>query len=295
MRPLLAVAVLALLALAPQPLRAADPVVPEGVIWEPGVEFANPDGQHLQVNVARPKTGVEPFPAIVCIHGGGFRAGKRESYDKLCLTLAQRGYVAITVTYRLAPAYPFPAAVQDCKGAVRWLRANAAKYGADPARIGVTGGSAGGHLAQFLGVTAGVKEFEGEGNLDQSSAVACVVNYYGPSDLTKSYGASVDAAEVLPLFFGGDLTTKRREHIVGSPLYWVTPAAAPTLCIHGTEDKYVAYEQATWLVDRLKASAVEAELLTLPGAGHGFKGADAEKAEAALLAYFDKQLKPAKR
>jgi len=294
MRPLLAVAVLAFLALAPQPLRAADPVVPEGVTWETGVEFANPDGQHLQVNVARPKTGAGPFPAVVCIHGGGFRAGKRESYDKLCLTLAQRGYVAITVTYRLAPAYPFPAAVHDCKAAVRWLRANAAKYGVDPARIGATGGSAGGHLAQFLGVTAGVKEFEGEGSLDQSSAVACVVNYYGPSDLTKSYGASVDAAEVLPLFFGGDLTTKRREHIVGSPLYWVTPAAAPTLCIHGTEDKYVAYEQATWLIDRLKASAVEAELITMQGAGHGFKGADAEKAEAALLEYFDKQLKPAK-
>ena len=295
MRPLLVVAVLAFLALAPQPLRAADPVVPEGVTWEAGVEFANPDGQHLQVNVARPKTGTGPFPAVVCIHGGGFRAGKRESYDKLCLTLAQRGYVAITVTYRLAPAYPFPAAVHDCKAAVRWLRANAAKYGVDPARIGATGGSAGGHLAQFLGVTAGVKEFEGEGNLDQSSAVACVVNSYGPSDLTKSYGASVDAADVLPLFFGGDLTTKRREHIVGSPLYWVTPAAAPTLCIHGTEDKYVAYEQATWLIDRLKASAVEAELITMQGAGHGFKGADAEKAEAALLAYFDKQLKPAKR
>ena len=125
--------------------------------------------------------------------------------------------------------------------------------------------------------------------------MACVVNFYGPSDLTKSYGASVDAAEVLPLFFGGDLSTKRREHIVGSPLYWVTPNAAPTLCIHGTKDDHVAYEQAGWIVDRLKASAVEAELLTLQGAGHGFKGADAEKAEKALLAFFDKHLKPSVR
>jgi acetyl esterase/lipase len=292
-RLLLPTVIFILAAVARVAAQNAQPAVPDGVVFEQGIEFANPDNQHLQVNLARPKDGAGPFPAVVCIHGGGFRAGKRESYDKLCLTLAQHGYVAITVTYRLAPAYPFPAAVYDCKAAVRWLRANAQKYGVDPKRVGVTGGSAGGHLAQFLGVTIGVKEFEGEGNLDQSSAVSCVVNYYGPSDLTKSYDKSVDAAEVLPLFFGGDLSTKRREHIVGSPLYWVTPNAAPTLCVHGTEDKYVAYEQATWIVDRLKACAVEARLLTLEGAGHGFKGADSQKADAALLEFFDKHLKPA--
>ena len=275
-------------------LPAAELAVPADVVFQRDVEFANPDNQHLQLNLARPKEGKGQFPAVLCIHGGGFRAGKRESYDKLCLTLAQHGYVAATVTYRLAPAYPFPAAVQDCKAAVRWLRANAAKYAIDPARLGVTGGSAGGHLAQFLGVTAGVKEFEGAGDLDQSSAVTCVVNYYGPSDFTHSYGKSVDAHEVLPLFFGGNLDTKRREHIVGSPLYWVTPRAAPTLCIHGTDDKFVAHEQAVWLVDKLKAATVEAELLTLEGAGHGFKGADAEKAEQALLAFFAKHLKPGK-
>src|SRR4029079_12894197 len=98
---------------------------------------------------------------------------------------------------------------------------------------GTVGGSAGGHLALFLGVTAGVKEFEGGDNPGQSSAVNFVVSFFGPSDFTKSYGKSVDAAEVLPLFLGGDLTTKRREHIAASPLYWVTPDAAPPLCIHG--------------------------------------------------------------
>jgi len=277
------------------PARAADLPVPENVSFERGIEYAKPGGEALQLDLAEPKTGSGPFPAILCIHGGGFRAGTRESYDKLCVTLAGHGYVAATITYRLAPDHPFPAAVLDCKAAVRWLRANAGKYHIDPARIGVTGGSAGGHLAQFLGVTAGVKEFEGEGNLDQSSAVSCVVNFYGPSDFTKSYGKSVDAAEVLPLFFGGNLEQKRREHIVASPLYWVTPDAAPTLCVQGTEDDHVAYEQATWLVDRLKASAVEAELLTMQGARHGFKGADAEKAEKALIEFFDSHLKSAAR
>ena len=271
---------------------AADLVIPDTVTFTRDIEYANPDNQHLQVNLAAPKKATGALPAIVCIHGGGFRAGKRESYDKLCLTLAEHGYAAITVTYRLAPQYKFPAAVQDCKTAVRWLRAHAAEYHVDPSRIGVTGGSAGGHLAQFLGVTAGVKQFEGEGNSDQSSAVSCVVNYYGPSDLTKSYGKSVDAAEVLPLFFGGDLSTKLKQHIIGSPLYWVTPLAAPTLCVHGTEDPYVAFEQATWIVDKLKASQVEATLLPIEGAGHGFKKPeDAAKAEKALIDFFDAHLK----
>jgi acetyl esterase/lipase len=273
-------------------LAQKSPVIPDDVVFQTGVEYTNPDNQHLQLNIALPKKGDGPFPAILCIHGGGFRAGKREGYDNLCIRLAERGYVALTVSYRLAPKYPFPAAIHDVKAAVRWVRANAAKYRIDPERIGVTGGSAGGHLAQFLAVTADVKEFEGDGgNASQSSRVSCVVNVYGPSDFTKSYGKSVDAAEVLPLFLGGNLEMARQQHIKASPLYWVTPQAAPTLCIHGTEDKYVAHEQAVWLIDRLKAVGVEAELLTLEGAGHGFKDKDAQTAEKALIAFFNKHLK----
>jgi acetyl esterase/lipase len=171
------------------------------LIFEPGIEYANPDNQHLQLNLARPKNAEGKLPAVVCIHGGGFRAGDRKRWDGLCKKLAERGYVAIAVTYRLAPKYQFPAAVNDVKAAVRWLRANAEKYQVDPERVAALGDSAGGHLAQFLGVTGDIAQFEGDGgNGGQSSRVACVVNYYGPSDFTKSYGKSVDAAEVLPLF-----------------------------------------------------------------------------------------------
>ena len=232
------------------------------IVFQEGLEYTNPDGQHLQLNLARPKQAGPRRPAVLCIHGGGFRAGKRDRWNGLCRQLAERGYVAATATYRLAPQYPFPAAVHDVKAAVRWLRAHADEFGIDPARIGAVGDSAGGHLAQFLGVTAGVDEFEGDGgNADASSAVTCVVNYYGPSDFTKSYGKSVDAAEVLPLFLGGDLEHARRRHVVASPLYWVTPDAAPTLLLHGTKDPYVAFEQATWIRDRLQAAEVEVELL----------------------------------
>jgi acetyl esterase/lipase len=271
---------------------AAKLAVLPGVAFEPDLEYANPDGQHLRLDLARPRTGEGPFPAIVCIHGGGFRAASRQCYNGLCLRLAGRGYVAVTVSYRLAPNYQFSAAVHDVRAAVRWLRAHALRYHVDPDRIDATGGSGGGHLAQFLGVTVDVKEFEGDsGSPGPSSRVACVVNYYGPSDFTRSYGKSVDAAEVLPLFLGGSLETARHRHILASPLYWVTPQAAPTLCVHGTKDPYVAYEQAVWLIDRLKAADVEAKLFTLEGAGHGFRGADADRAEQALLASFDQHLK----
>ncbi len=141
-------------------------------------------------------------------------------------------------------------------------------------------------------MTADQKQFEGNGgNEDQSSRVACVVNFYGPSDFTKSYGKSVDAAEVLPLFLGGNLEQVRERHIVASPLYWVTPDAVPTLCVHGTKDNYVAFEQAQWIVERLNAAGVEAKLLPMEGSMHGFKGEAEEKAETAMLAFFDGHLK----
>jgi len=271
---------------------AAELEIPENVRFEKDIEYANPDGQHLRLNMARPKDSDASLPCIVCIHGGGFRAGNREGYNPLLIKLAGRGYAAVTISYRLAPKYPFPAAIYDVKAAVRWLKANAGAYQIDPERIGVTGDSAGGHLAQFLGVTADLKQFEGdEGNPAQSSRVAGVVNRYGPSDFTKSYGKSVDAAEVLPLWLGGNLETARAQHIVSSPLNWVTPAAAPTLILHGTEDKYVAYEQGVWMRDRLQQCGVEVELRTFPGAGHGFKGADAEAAEQAMFSFFDRHLK----
>ena len=273
----------------------AQETVPEGVLFEKNIEYSNPDDQHLQLNMARPKEGAGPFPAVICIHGGGFRAGTRESFNGLCLQLAERGYVAVTVSYRLAPKYQFPAAVHDVKTAVRWMRANAEKFQIDPDRIGTTGGSAGGHLAQFLGVTSGVKKFEGDGgNAEYSSSVKCVVNFYGPSDFTKSYDASVDAKDVLPLFLGGNLQQERDRHIESSPLYWVTPESAPTLFVHGTKDAYVAHEQAEWIVERMKAADVEATLMTIEDGDHGFRTSSPdvkEKIENARFEFFEKHLK----
>ncbi len=141
-------------------------------------------------------------------------------------------------------------------------------------------------------MSADVDSLEGEqGNLDQSSAVRCCVNFYGTSDLTKSYGKSVDAAEVLPLWLGGDLSTHRAQHILASPLNWVTPSAAPTLLIHGTEDPYVNIEQAVFMHARLQAVNVDVEFLKIDGAGHGFKGQQKLQADQAMLRFFTTHLK----
>lgn len=273
-------------------LAQAPPTIPNTVVHVPDIEYSNV-GQRVAMDIVHPRAAASgKRPAVLLVHGGGFRAGTRQSYLPVAIRLAERGYVAATVSYRLAPRHQFPAAVEDVKAAVRFLRANAERFGIDTERIGAMGGSAGGHLVQFLGLTANVAEFEGTGpNLEQSSRVTCVVNYYGPTDFTQSYGKSVDADQVLPLFLGGDLKSARAAHIRSSPLNWVTPQAAPILSIHGTQDTYVAYEHSVWLTERLLAAGVPAELETISGAGHGFKGADAERAEQRAFAFFDKYLK----
>ena len=267
------------------------PEVPADVQADFDVEYSRV-GERVAMDIFRPKNANGAQPAVLCIHGGGFRAGSRAGYHALAIKLAQRGYVAATASYRLAPRHQFPAAVEDVKAAVRFLRANAQKYNLDPDHIGTTGGSAGGHLVLMLGLTGDNKAFDGYGpNLDQSAKVQAVVNYYGPTDFTKSYGKSADAHLVLPLWLGGDLEHERKYHQISSPLNYANPLAAPLLSVHGTEDKYVEHAQSVWITERLQSMGADAELLTLPGAGHGFKGADAEKAEAALFAFFDKQLR----
>jgi acetyl esterase/lipase len=189
-RSLLLVATLAAFCLIGSGHLSAEIVVEENLTYGKGGDT------ELKLDLARPQ-GEGPFPAIVFIHGGGWYQGGRQAYRTQIEQAAARGYVAATISYRLmqfdqenretTTAAPiFPAQIHDAKAAVRWLRANAKKYTLDPERIGVWGSSAGGHLGALLGTSGDVEELEGSGgNLDQSSRVQAVVDWYGPTDFLK--------------------------------------------------------------------------------------------------------------
>ena len=267
----------------------------EPVEFERNVEFSNPQDQHLKLDLARPAKIEGLAPAIVCIHGGGWAFGSKEGWDAVCKQFAARGYVAASVSYRFAPKYKFPDQVIDVKAAVRWLRANATRLKIDPNRLGAVGDSAGGHLSMMLGTTGDAKEFDIGENPGISSRVKCVVDFYGPADASRGYGMSPAVDKLYRDFIGVDVEHGRRQHVLASPLYWVTPDSAPMLLIHGTKDPIVSYQQAIWMRDRLKAAEVEVELLPIEGGGHGFGGADLQRAHNAMFAFFDKHLKSEKK
>ena len=258
------------------------------------VEFAQVAGESLKLNLARPVGSTGPLATIVCIHGGGFSGGRREDYDDLFRKFAARGYVAATIDYRLSPKHLWPAHIHDCKAALRWLRAHAAEFGIDVDRMGAMGSSAGGHLSQFLAVTNDVREFDGDHtHLDQSSRVQCVAAWAQASDFTREYGVWKGAAQAFRGFLGAELSAEsRRLHVRASPLFWVTPNAAPTLLIHGTEDKDVLFVQSVWIHERLLPAEVKMKLVPIDGGGHGLSGPHQAQAEQATFDFFDEQFQP---
>ncbi|MBU6412170.1 MAG: alpha/beta hydrolase [Planctomycetes bacterium] len=243
--------------------------------------------------------GERARPLVVWIHGGGWQGGSKDRCPANRLVLD--GYVVASIQYRLTDVAPWPAQIQDCKGAIRWLKANAEKYGIDASRVGVWGSSAGGHLAAMLGLTTPKDDLmlEGEvgGNAAHSSSVQAVVNWFGPSDLVKMVEGIDQERDGEPgpmmKLAGGKLSEKMDVLRQASPVIYASKDDAPMLIMHGTEDRLVPMEQSVMLRDALQKAGARVELIEKADSGHGNGGFMRLATLAEVKQFLDVQLKTA--
>jgi acetyl esterase/lipase len=223
------------------------------------VEYAKPAGKSLLMDLRVPD-GNGPWPVILFLHSGAWISGDRTGGP--AIRQVSRGYAVASIDYRLAPESTWPAQLDDCNEAIRWLRVHAVEYRLDPARIGVFGTSAGGHLAAVVGTTG--------------EKVKAVVDLYGPTDLLKLEDQKLPCiplngnASFMPpsLLMGCPIQACREKTATASPMTYVTPDDPPFLILHGQRDCLVPWQQSQTLYDSLRASGVSATLHLLPTAEH---------------------------
>ena len=277
----------------------------EGVIQNRDVVYAvrdQADGTKLELkmNVFRPgdeeasgKAGEagEGRACIMVIHGGGWAAGKREDMDGVAQFFAQRGFVATTISYRLAPANPFPAQVIDCAEAVKFMRSHAAEYGIDGQRIGAVGVSAGAHLSMMLdtldaadGFNVGPDEAGGV-----SGKVQAAVSVVGPT-LLNADDVPVNTRGIVDGFIGAEAAGRDDRCIKASPLTYVSAGDGPILLFAGTEDPLVPATQALRMTMAMGKAGIMGRAEIIAGAGHGWMGPELDRTLAASVAFFEQHL-----
>jgi acetyl esterase/lipase len=264
------------------------------------LKYASPDGMDLSLDLYLPQGAPGPLPLIVFLHGGRWSQGNRTTGPDFKRFFAQDGIAMAAIDYRLTPTITFPKNAEDVKTAIRWLRANAGSYNLDPRRIGLWGTSAGGHLATVAAVTpAGL--LEGEGNLDQSSAVQCVLDAYGPVlfdvmdqqieqeratlQTVNAKLAQYQQSRGMPAIgpqqhdhadspesklVGAPLQTVRERVRAASPLNYLTDQAPPFLIMHGLADNSVPHHQSIMLYEALSALGKDVTLRLVDGLPHSF-------------------------
>jgi len=240
----------------------------------PGLVYARYGEREMQLDLFKPKTATEPLPAIVCVHGGGWYKGERSSMTNLAQALAAKGYVTATISYRLSGEAKFPAAIQDCKAAVRFLRANAAKFGIQSDAIGAAGLSAGGHLAALLATSGGIKELEGEGgHTDHSSAVQACVAMGAQSDLESARIGELSGRPDDPFYctFLGDSQAKiPQTYALASPRHHLDKKDPPLAFMTGELDDPSTHADATRA--DLEKLDIPTSITVIPQAPHAFLG-----------------------
>ena len=273
------------------------PTVPEGtrILRDLAYIPSGHERQKLDLYLPRQNDNDGPLPMIVWIHGGAWLAGSKEN----CLSarFISHGYAAASINYRLSQHAIFPAQIEDCKAAIRFLRTNAEKYNIDPNRIGVWGASAGGHLVALLGTAGDVKEFEKGPNLNVSSRVQAVCDFFGPTDLTKmsAFASTMDHdAPDSPesRLIGGPVQENKDACRLANPITYVSKNDPPFLICHGDKDMLVPHNQSVLLYDALKKAGVSVKFYTVKGGGHGFRDPEVDRM---VQEFFNKYLKEPER
>jgi acetyl esterase/lipase len=292
---------LVLLVLAPvataQPPR---PNPPAGTKIHANLEYVPGGHERQRLDLYIPTKADTPLPVIVWIHGGAWLGGSKDG-GVPALLFVGKGYAVASINYRLSQHAVFPAQIQDCKAAIRWLRANAQTYNLNPERIGVWGASAGGHLVALLGTSGGVEDREGKGgHADQSSRVQAVVDFFGPTDFLQMDAHAVPGARLKhdpptspeSRLIGGAIQENAEKVARANPIQYVTSDAPPFLIVHGEQDPLVPCHQSELLYEALKRARSDATFYKIAGAGHGSPEFHTDMMRAAVLAFFDKHLKP---
>lgn len=273
---------------------------PSNLEAERGIVYAERGRITLKLDIIRNKIpSLKPEPAVVFIHGGAWREGRRDQPNPIQWALADLGFICFSIDYRLSQEEIFPAQVIDCKEAIRWIRENAEKYGVDGTRIGVWGASAGGHLASLVGVSGDVNELAGEGIAPAGiHRVQAVADLFGPIDLIKvietrrsqESGRADLMGDRAPehQLLGGNVFDKKLLAQMASPLSYITSDDPPFLILHGMLDDVVPIEQSKMFADALKAANVKATFVQVPGLRHELKF---EALKGYVVDFFERELK----
>jgi len=260
--------------------------IPDDIELVRDIEFGKGGDRALRLHLVRPKTPpTELMPAIVYIHGGGWTGGSRDGGIGHAVQWARRGYLGVSIEYRLSGEAKFPAQIEDCKCAIRFLRAKAKEYRIDPERIGVCGHSAGGHLSALVGTSADLPELDGTGGWKEfSSGVQAVCDISGPGDFV-GWG---DAAHPAVRGLLGDYVSKKPElAALASPVTHVKKTTPPFLIIHGDQDPIVPVEQGRAMHAALKKVGADSTLLVVEGGNHHPFTAESSRA---MEEFFDRHL-----
>ena len=278
--------------------------LPDGVQAHRDIAYVENGHERQKLDLYVPEKAGAPLPLIIWIHGGGWAAGSKDNCPPLRGGYTGRGYAVASIGYRLSGHAIFPAQIEDCKAAIRWLRAHAKEYNLDPKRFGVWGSSSGGHLVALTGTSGEVKDFDVGANLDQSSRVQAVCDYFGPTDLTQ-----MDAHALADAPFKHDSADSPESKLIGgavqaskdkaarvNPITYVSSDDPPFLIVHGDKDPLVPHHQSEILFDALKKAGVSVRFHTIHGAGHGGPGFAGKNIDEMVSTFFDERLKgsPAK-